>query len=260
MAHHVVKLRDRSTGDTVEYESVKRRDVAKNMSEADWVAQINVWPEKLVAQNSKLRRTDFYQWTIPALTAGVTQANGIRKLVTCPGAGKCAEFCYAQQGGYVFKASMVSHTRKLQAYLSDPHKWAEQMKKEIRALHKSGKLKAFRIHDSGDFFGKVYLHNWLGVIRACPEVQFYCYTKMVPFFRGVDLPANLTVVFSYGGKWDDQINTQQDRHSKVFSSHKDMTEAGYVDATETDAPGADPAVLRVGLVYHGNEGYRGRAV
>jgi hypothetical protein len=56
------------------------------------------------------------------------------------------------------------------------------------------------------------------------------------------------------------INCDTDRHSKVFESHEDMTEAGYSDTTETDENAADPSKRCIGLVYHGKTTYAGSAV
>jgi hypothetical protein len=223
----------------------------------EWLGAINTWPKKMVKQNSKLALTNFYQWSIPALTAAVGTETP-KVMSTCPGAGSCAGFCYAQQGGYGFKSAMVAHTRNLQAYLTDSKKWRTQIISEISSKKK---LAAFRIHDSGDFFNRGYLAQWAEIARALPDVQFYAYTKMIPLVRRLgETPNNLTFIFSYGGKWDDQINEDTDRHSKVFSSHADLVAAGYWDTTESDANAADPTKLRVGLVYHGNSAFAGSAV
>lgn len=231
------------------------------MSEKDWVTEISKWPKKMVRQNSKLALTDFHQWSIPALTASVVDGTGTKVVSTCPGAGECAGFCYAQQGGYGFKGTMVAHTRNLQAYKRDSDRWAAQLTREIKAKQK---IKAFRIHDSGDFFNSVYLRKWMDIVRAVPEVQFYAYTKVIPLVRSLEseggVPENMTFILSYGGKWDDQIDTDKDRHSKVFTSNGAMEKAGYFDTTKSDANAADPTKLKIGLVYHGNQAYAGSAV
>lgn len=242
---------------------IKKRDIAKGMSGEEWATAVSAWPTTLIGQNSKLARTNFWQFTIPALTAHVdTQdGKGFRVHSTCPGAGTCAQFCYAQQGGYSFKSSVVAHTRNLQAYHTDRERWMIQVLKEIHTRVESTKgIAAFRVHDSGDFFSQQYLVDWCFIAAANPTLQFYAYTKMVPMVKKTLLPPNFTMIYSYGGKWDDLIDPKVDRHSKVFATHDDMVAAGYHDTTENDGNAADPTKRCIGLVYHGNKGFVGTAV
>jgi hypothetical protein len=43
--------------------------------------------------------------------------------------------------------------------------------------------KYVRIHDAGDFYSLEYLLLWLEIVKACPNVTFYCYTKEVKMFK-----------------------------------------------------------------------------
>ena len=49
-----------------------------------------------------------------------------------------------------------------------------------------------------------------------PDVLFYAYTKEVTMLKGVVVPDNFRVVFSYGGQEDDAIDRSVDRHADVF--------------------------------------------
>jgi hypothetical protein len=77
---------------------------------------------------------------------------------------------------------------------------------------------------------------------------------MVPLVRSYQafarLPENLTLILSYGGRFDAQIDPGKDRHSVVFPTKTALTQAGYADVTEFDAraSGDNP---KIGLVYHG---------
>jgi hypothetical protein len=51
--------------------------------------------------------------------------------------------------------------------------FAEWMTMEVRRTFAS----VVRIHVSGDFFDARYTRAWLHVIRACPDVVFYAYTR-----------------------------------------------------------------------------------
>lgn len=236
---------------------LKTRTVAKGMSAEDFAKAIVMAPNTLIASNSKLRKSHIYQWTIPALTASIVNNGKLQTVATCPAADACAEACYACQGAYNFKGSIVSHTRKLQFMRDNPALWHDQIVTEIASKRK---LKAFRIHDSGDFMSMSYAMQWFKVCEALPHVQFYAYTKMVRMFKGAladHIPANLSLIYSYGGKHDADINPAVDRHSKVFPTVEAMHAAGYHDTSKTDDNAADPSKLCIGLVYHGQVKFKG---
>jgi Gene product 88 len=70
------------------------------------------------------------------------------------------------------------------------------------------KAKIVRIHVSGDFFSEAYFLAWCDVARSNPETTFYAYTKSIHFWqRNVsEVPLNLILTASEGGKFDSQIN------------------------------------------------------
>jgi len=236
---------------------IKPRTIAKDMSDDDFAKAIVMAPKALIASNSKLRKSHIHQWTIPALSASVVKNGKLQTVTTCPAAGTCAEACYACQGAYNFKGSVVAHTRKLQFMRDNPETWHDQIVAEIASKRK---LKAFRIHDSGDFMSMSYAVQWFKVCEALPNVQFYAYTKMIRMFKGAladHIPANLSLIYSYGGKHDADIDPRKDRHSKVFSSVEAMHAAGYHDTSKTDDNAADPSKRCIGLVYHGQVNFKG---
>ena len=232
--------------------SIKPFVIAKSLTNDEWKAEISQRPKNVIGQNSKLKKTKFFQWTLPALTASVLDKGELKVMKTCPMAGACANACYACQGGYVFKSSMVAHTRNLQYYLDDSDSLALDI---IDQIKRKKSIRAFRIHDSGDFFNREYAMWWLNIINQFPSITFYAYTKNVSMFKAMKLegiiPANFTIIYSYGGKQDNLINPKIDRHAKVFATHEDMIEAGYADTTKTDEKASQANVLKIGLVYHG---------
>jgi Gene product 88 len=58
-----------------------------------------------------------------------------------------------------------------------------------------------------------------------------------------------------GGKQDAMINTDTDRHSKVFENETELASMGYIDASHDDMLALTPNV-KVGLVYHGTKSYK----
>lgn len=67
--------------------------------------------------------------------------------------------------------------------------------------------KAIRIHVGGDFKTQAYFDSWLAAAKARPSILFYTYTKSLPFWlkRRDEIPANLKLTASYGGKFDSLI-------------------------------------------------------
>lgn len=89
---------------------------------------------------------------------------------------------------------------------------------------KKGNIRVFRIHDSGDFFKQWYLDAWIEAAKAMPEILFYAYTKSLPFWkeRKSDIPKNLRLIASEGGKADELIGKEGFRKAVIV---KDMGEA-----------------------------------
>jgi len=202
---------------------------------------------KLLTQNSKMKKAKIktFDFAIPAWSS---EATGIK---TCPGAdwNKCGKICYARDGRYRMKSTQNAMEARLA--ITQKVDFVDIMSSEINEkLKRNPKGFNLRMHSSGDFYHRVYLLKWTALAIKYPMVTFYAYTKMVPFFRGHTLPPNMTVVFSYGGKFDNQI-TYGDRHAKVFPSVYALRKAGYTDASVNDTVAANPKIRRLGLVYHG---------
>ena len=48
-----------------------------------------------------------------------------------------------------------------------------------------------RIHDSGDYYSKVYLQKWIDIANLFPEIKFYSYTNSVAMLKEATLPGVL---------------------------------------------------------------------
>ena len=66
---------------------------------------------------------------------------------------------------------------------------------------------AVRIHMSGDFYSQEYFDMWLKICELNPSVEFWAYTKSVNYWvnRLNDIPDNLTLTASLGGKHDNLV-------------------------------------------------------
>jgi hypothetical protein len=197
---------------------------------------------QLLTQNSDLRKTGIYGWTLPA--HWVTLTDG-KRFNTCPNAGICAAFCYAKSGTYQFGNVKKAHIEKLELVLKTPEKWRAMMREELSKKKYIGKY--IRIHDAGDFFSQDYANDWVGIAAQFPGIIFYTYTKEVMLFKRMKLPENFIVIYSLGGRQDVHINKEVDRHSDVFSDYEKMIALGYNDIGEDDKQAAINPNHKVGL-------------
>jgi hypothetical protein len=91
-----------------------------------------------------------------------------------------------------------------------------------RALSQ-GKTAIVRIHVAGDFFSADYLGAWIDVAAARPDVLFYAYTKSLRHWIALraEIPANLILTASYGGRDDALIARNDLRSARVVFSHQE---------------------------------------
>tara|TARA_R110002167_G_scaffold5764_1_gene26627 strand:+ start:267 stop:872 length:606 start_codon:yes stop_codon:yes gene_type:complete len=199
----------------------------------------------LLTQNSKLKKTSkalglrVFNFGIPAYKS----ASG---KLTCPMADECVKFCYAKKGAYIWSNVKPAFERRYQ--LSKTDDFVEAMNAEIRKK----KPDYVRVHDSGDYYSRAYLHKWIAVANDNPDVRFYSYTNMIKMFLNVPLPSNYDVIFSDSGKQKELINEKEHRHTRIFSSHSDLISADYVDSSEIDLMATRwfSKNHKVGLVFH----------
>ena len=191
---------------------------------------------ELLTQNSKLKKTSKLN-NLRVFNFGIPAQN------TCIWAGECKKYCYASKGAYIWSNVKPAFQRRYETTKQDNFPQlmiAEIIKK--KASH-------IRIHDSGDFYSKEYLHKWFKVMDSLPEVTFYAYSKSLPLFEGVKLPKNFVLIKSEGGKRDDLINPTTDRHARIFKTEQDLLNAGYVNASENDLKAIGDN-FKIGLIAH----------
>jgi hypothetical protein len=211
---------------------------------------------QLLTQNGKMKKSSqngitVVNWTIPAFQS-------VSGLKTCPNAGLCAVGCYARSGTYRFSNVARAHEEKLKLTQNDA--FIQLMIAEINQwlAKKSVSSLKVRIHDAGDFYSMEYMQRWQAIMshfETNPLVSFYAYSKQVKMFKGLTLPSNFVLIFSYGGKQDALIDVNVDRHARVFESIAELDTAGYIDGTHDDLVAACGASNKIGLVYHGAKSF-----
>lgn len=177
---------------------------------------------------------------------------------TCPGAGSCAKYCYADTGSYLRFHGTTMPPRVSNWLASQKDDFVPKMVDMIakaKAVKGKKAIKAIRVHDSGDFYSPQYIDKWHQIASAHPDMMFYAYTKshhpkLRERLNELEKLPNFNIVQSFGSKYDQLIDPSKP-HAVVFPSKELMDKAGYADAMETDLTAADKNNTKVGLYIHG---------
>ena len=154
---------------------------------------------------------------------------------TCPGALECLAFANRatgkitngkQQTFRCYSATMERYPavreKSWANFEAVRDKTADQVAATIagalpeRATH-------VRIHAGGDFFSQDYFDGWLNVASSFSAVKFWAFTKSLPFWlaRRDQIPTNLCLQASYGGKHDDMIAANGLKFAKVVFTQQE---------------------------------------
>lgn len=107
--------------------------------------------------------------------------------------------------------------------------------------------RAIRIHASGDFYNQSYFDMWLELARNNPTVEMWAYTKSLRYWiaRINDIPPNLILTASYGGREDHLIEQYGLKNVMVYPSHGHVPPDRPIDTNDDWArvPGVNFALL-----------------
>lgn len=183
---------------------------------------------------------------------------------TCPGAMQCLARANRQTGAITdgvdatfrcFAASAEAVYRNVRE-----SRWANF--EALKGLSREGmaelinaslpaKTTIVRIHVSGDFFSEAYFLAWCDVAKANPSVRFYAYTKSINFWAAnkANVPANLILTASEGGRYDAQINGFK-RAKVVFSEEQAQALGLAIDHDDSHAYNGTESFA---LLIHGTQ-------
>lgn len=114
-----------------------------------------------------------------------------------------------------------------------------------------------RIHVAGDFFSQDYLDAWISLAQSRPSTLFYAYSKSLPFVvaRLGEIPSNLVITASRGGKYDALITTHGLREAVIVLSEQEAADLGleidHDDSHAMRSDGKDFALLIHGAQQSG---------
>jgi hypothetical protein len=186
---------------------------------------------------------------------------------TCPGALLCKSFvvlnngkrkiqdtkqtqfrCFAASSEVQYDNVFLNRSENLQQVvdLLRNGNAAQELHNAVQNARKRN-TKRVRIHESGDFFSAAYLQTWVMVAMHNPDLDFYCYSKSLNLFMGLDLPENFYLTASYGGKFDHLIDEGFfPRYAKVVNSLEEAEALGLpVDVNEDHCFLPNPYALLV---------------
>ena len=118
---------------------------------------------------------------------------------------------------------------------------AELILKSIKFHEKEdGKTNSIRIHESGDFYNGEYLLAWLEVAKQRPDIEFYAYTKSLPYVQqykeDIDAVPNFKLNISAGSTRPDLENQLDLPVAEVYNTPEEVLAAGrLVDLDDTIA-------------------------
>lgn len=175
---------------------------------------------------------------------------------TCPAAGKCREYCYAQAGRMKLDQASNAYRENYQLWedgVLEPVIYGDLILKSYKA-EKDGKELWIRIHDTGDFFCEDYARTWFSIMDRLPDVNFYAYSKSVRILESVKaerggFPANFHLVYSEGGKEDHLIPKGARR--AVVIGEKEPTPDEYTNASHDDWYAMHDEYRLIALNAHG---------
>lgn len=152
---------------------------------------------------------------------------------TCPYAGSCLKFCYAAKTKRLYKNARLKYESNFE--LSKTSDFVQVACDSLKALPG---VNIFRIHSSGDFYSKEYLNKWIEIANLNPEKIFYCYTKSIVFFSGLDLPSNFLMIQSEGTINDSKFLNYTKPFARIFDNIQDLQQAvdggNFIDSSHSD--------------------------
>ena len=113
-----------------------------------------------------------------------------------------------------------------------------------------------RIHVAGDFFNQSYFNAWANVARKNPDRLFYAYTKSLRYWLTdrPNLPRNLVLTASRGGRNDNLISENDLRSTTVVFSEKEAEKLGLkIDHDDSHAARPSLRDQNFALLVHGTQ-------
>ena len=112
----------------------------------------------------------------------------------------------------------------------------------------------FRIHIGGEFYNQMYFNAWCKFASDNPYRIFYAYTKSLPYWinRLGEIPSNLSLTASYGGRADNLIKKHNLKYAIVVD-HPDEAERLQLELDHDDSHAIANDGRSFALLLHGTQ-------
>jgi hypothetical protein len=172
-------------------------------------------------KNKKYYEGDVYEWNLPTGT-------------TCPFALECKVTVNRLTGKFDVKKGQY------RCYAASPerfpavreHRWKnfEYVKNNNKPIFPKD-CNSLRIHAAGDFFNQAYFDMWLELANENQQIEMWAYTKSLKYWinRINEIPNNLILTASYGGRNDELIEKYNLKNVKVFINKDLITDGRPID-------------------------------
>jgi hypothetical protein len=161
-------------------------------------------------KNKKYYTGTVYEWNLPTGS-------------TCPFALECKVTVNRETGKFDIKKGQYK------CYAASPerfpgvreHRWKNfELVKDGGVPLLPNDCVSIRIHAAGDFFNQNYFDLWIEIAKNNPNVEIWAYTKSLQYWvnRINEIPNNLTLTASYGGKQDHLIKQYNLKNVQVYES------------------------------------------
>lgn len=188
---------------------------------------------------------------------------------SCPFANECLSKVVIQDGSRKIRDGVNTEFRCFSASQEVVYTNVYNVRKHnfdtLRALDHDGMYNALssalpkdagivRIHVAGDMFSQSYFDAWVSLAKHNSNILFYAYTKSLKFWvnRLNDIPQNLVLTASFGGRLDNLISEHGLRYSKVVYHPSEAENLG-LEIDHDDSHAAKPSAKNISfaLLVHG---------
>ena len=119
-------------------------------------------------------------------------------ITTCGNCSGCKNYCYAVRSALQYKNCRNAWAKNTAIAYRDLDRFTD----EIANYIDRHKCKAFRFHVAGEIISPEYLFGLVWIATACPDCQFWTYTKRYDIvnkvFYNYHIPKNLSIMLSTG--------------------------------------------------------------
>lgn len=164
--------------------------------------------------------------------------------------------CYAasEEARYTNSQNMRWRNKDLLDSAGSAKEMAELILRSLEYYEtQSGRIKLFRIHESGDFYNQNYFDAWIEVANERTDILFYAYTKSLRYWvsRLGKIPQNFKLIASVGGSEDYLIGKYNLRFAQIVSSPEEAKLLRLpIDIDDSLAYGTDNSFA---LLLHGQQ-------